>query len=540
VGGRTLKSATKGKVYKSPVRKLARFFERSRDQWKAKCQEAKATLKCLKSRVRFLEKSRERWREQAEELRRELAQVKAREREMAEKLWALSGARDQEPVASAGLADFALIPRWHQYSVGQVKLFISLVLSDAVSMRGAGRAIRTVVSSLQLSLSSPAWSTGRFWILRLGYYKLTRPKEQAEDWVWIVDHTVQLGAEKCLVILGVRLSAIPPCGECLSHEDVEPITLWPVEKSNGQVVYQQLEASVEKTGVPRQIISDHGTDLKAGIEQFCQNHQQTSAVYDIKHKTAAVLKRELGGDPTWLEFARLAAQTKVKVQQTVLAALAPPNQRTKARYMNVEGLIQWGQSLLAFLDQGQAERNTAFDAEQIQERLGWLTSFRQPLEEWGALLQVIIATESYVRQQGLSQGIHLELEEQLKPLTRTEPSQRVGAELIAFVTEEEDKAHPHERLLGSSEVIESVLGKMKRLEHDQARSGFTGLLLAISAMVSVTTTDVVRQTLETVPTKRVLAWCQEHLGQSVQAKRREALTSHGRTEQKWNQSWAPT
>ena len=71
----------------------------------------------------------------------------------------------------------------------------------------------------------PAWFTGRLWLLRLGYYKLTRPKEQTEDWVWIVDHTVQLGKEKCLVILGVRLSALPIEGHCLSHEDVEPIAL---------------------------------------------------------------------------------------------------------------------------------------------------------------------------------------------------------------------------------------------------------------------------------------------------------------------------
>ncbi len=53
-----MKSATKDKVYKSPVRKLARFFEKSRDQWKAKCREAKATIKLLKNRIRFLEESR--------------------------------------------------------------------------------------------------------------------------------------------------------------------------------------------------------------------------------------------------------------------------------------------------------------------------------------------------------------------------------------------------------------------------------------------------------------------------------------------------
>jgi hypothetical protein len=130
-----------------------------------------------------------------------------------------------------------------------------------------------MITSLQLSMPSPSWYTGRLWILRLGYYKLTRPKEQGDDWVWIVDHTVQIGAEKCLVILGVRLSALPAMGECLSHKDVEPIALWPVKKSNGEVVYQQLEAGIEKTGIPREIVSDHGTDLKLGIDQFCQAHR---------------------------------------------------------------------------------------------------------------------------------------------------------------------------------------------------------------------------------------------------------------------------
>jgi len=46
--------------YKSPRRKLLRFFEKSRDQWKAKCSSAKATVKRLQNRVRFLEKSKDR------------------------------------------------------------------------------------------------------------------------------------------------------------------------------------------------------------------------------------------------------------------------------------------------------------------------------------------------------------------------------------------------------------------------------------------------------------------------------------------------
>ncbi len=60
-------------------------------------------------------------------------------------------------------------------------------------------------------------------------------KEQAEDWVWIIDHTVQLGQEKCLLILGVRLSDLP-ADLTLKHEDVEPIALYPVTSSTGEVV----------------------------------------------------------------------------------------------------------------------------------------------------------------------------------------------------------------------------------------------------------------------------------------------------------------
>jgi hypothetical protein len=38
-------------------------------------------------------------------------------------------------------------------------------------------------------------------------YMLMKPKQQADDWVWIIDHTVQLEVEKCLVILGSAWAA---------------------------------------------------------------------------------------------------------------------------------------------------------------------------------------------------------------------------------------------------------------------------------------------------------------------------------------------
>ena len=141
------------------------------------------------------------------------------------------------------------------------------------------------------------------------------------------------------------------------------------------------------------------------------------------------------------------------------------------------------------------------------------------------MFRVIATAESCVRQQGLYHGAQNDLKKSLRGVAHTEPARRIRDELMIFVAQEEEKARPHERLLGSSEVIESVLGKMKHLEQHQAKSGFTGLILGLSAMVATTTQEIIQTALETVPTKKVLAWCQEVLAPSVQAKRRAIFSS---------------
>jgi hypothetical protein len=247
------------------------------------------------------------------------------------------------------------------------------------------------------------------------------------------------------------------------------------------------------------------------------------------------LKRALQEDTRWHAFTHEATQTKNRVQQTALAFLAPPNQRTKARYMNIEILITWGRKTLTFLDTHEREGAHELPQDHLEAQLGWLRGFREQLQEWGELLAVIAVTESFVRTQGLYRGAQRELKALLAPLARLQRTKKVGAHLVAFVAGECLKVKPSERLLGSSEVIESVFGKVKRLEQDQAKSGLTGLILSVAAMVSTTTTEVIQKALATVSTQQVLAWCKKTLGPSVQAKRKKALVPRRPTEQKRDQ-----
>ena len=384
------------------------------------------------------------------------------------------------------------------------------------------------------TFACPSWYAGRFWLLRLGYYKLMRAKAQADDWVWIIDHTVQLGQEKCLLILGVRLSDLPS-DLTLKHEDVEPIALYPVTSSTGEVVFEQLEETIEKTGLPRAIVADQGSDVKAGIESFVQAHPSTSHLYDIKHKTAALLKTHLQHDETWKSFTQQASQMKSQVQQTALAFIAPPNQRTKARYMNLEVLVRWGKRALVLLDQIEKKADTRESYEKIKLKLGWLSQYREPLKAWDEICQVTITAESFVRKQGLWNGCDVDLSKRFDFAISSPTAIQIREQLLAFVKNESLKAKPNERLLGSSEIIESAFGKMKRLEHDQAKSGFTGLILGTAAIVSHTTQEVVTKAMETVPTKKVIEWIKDKLGQSLQSKRNIAFSSNQKSEQKRDQ-----
>jgi len=213
---------------------------------------------------------------------------------------------------------------------------------------------------------------------------------------------------------------------------------------------------------------------------------------------------------------------------TAVEAGQPAEQIT----VHVDMLIGWAAKMLSYMDSGPRE---GIDPEELDEKLGWLRDYRERINLWEELLRVVWEAESFVRNQGLSRGCHRELKKKLDCLTTREETKKLAGQLVSFVLHESLKAKAGERLVGSSEVIESVFGKFKQIEQHQANSGFTGLILCIAALVSKTTTEIVCQAMETVRTKDVLQWCREKLHKTVQAKRREAFTAPRKTEQKSDQ-----
>jgi hypothetical protein len=401
-----------------------------------------------------------------------------------------------------------------------VQRFLALVLERGASLRCAAGALELLIPPMGPEENSPAWSTGRLWLMRVGLAALRRPKVIAEDWVWMVDHSIQIGQCKCLVILGIRLSDFT-IARPLCHQDMELIDLVPMRNATQQTVAVCLEEAVSKTGVPRAILSDQGADLHGATEIFRGEHPQTDELYDIKHKAACLLKARLEKDPRWKRFATLSGQTKLATQQTPLACLVPPSQRSKARFMNLGELVRWGRETLELLDDPAPLLGLGLSLEQVHSKLGWLCQFREALAEWSAYHDVIEGALDFVRSHGFYRGAGEDLAAAV-PIPSAEAASELRQQLIAFVAAESSKARIGEVLPGTTEVVESCFGKLKALEAGQPKSGFTGLVLSLGAMVSTRTAETIREALERSRVRDVLKWCAEKLGVTVQSERRQA------------------
>ncbi|MGK5092041.1 hypothetical protein WDW89_08530, partial [Deltaproteobacteria bacterium TL4] len=225
-------------------------------------------------------------------------------------------------------------------------------------------------------------------------------------------------------------------------------------------------------------------------------------------------------DERWIEYTKKTAQTQNSTRQTALFPLSPPSQKTKARYMNLNDLIHWGEKMIFFHENPGIEFPEGVPRDKFEEKMEWVKDFSDVIGEWAILMRTIGEAESLVRNNGLEHGSLIALKRQFLTLPNNEQTSKIQSELLAFVETESMKAKPKERLLGASESIESVFGKLKTLEATQNKNGFTGFVLAVAAIVAPTNSSVIYTAMTNTPTKMVTLWQKENIGSSAQSKRK--------------------
>lgn len=441
--------------------------------------------------------------------------------------------REQLPVPVPARAT-ALCPVGGHWPVGCIALAVQLVTRVKLSLRSIPKVLEVVFDFLwgrTAATAMMAWTTVRSWLMRLGLYALRRPLEQADDWAYLIDHTVQIGTVKCFAVVGVRLGQLPYPRRCLQRQDLVLIALTPMSHSTALTVRQALEQAELRTGVPRLIVSDEGGDVRGGIEQYGLDHPHTSSTCDMAHKGANLLRKLLEGDARWPEFVAQLGQTKGKLQQTSLACCVGPSLRSKARFLNLGAPLRWARWCLRMLDRPwptgaalsdrQQEVVTPIDREQLEAKLGWLRDYRAAVEQWSEWYEAIQVVVRHVRRCGIGSDSVATLRSLLAALKLSPSGCDAADTMLIFVRLHATAVrHPGERLIGSTEILESLFGELKTLERQQAGSGLTGLMLGLGAIVSDWTAEEMQKALEATPGKAVQAWVDEHLGPTVQSQRR--------------------
>jgi hypothetical protein len=417
----------------------------------------------------------------------------------------------------------------HGYGLGMQCLFVRLVLNGGTSLRAAARVLAVLAATLGWTTPVPHWTTGRLWLLRLGHAVLTRAKDKGEDWVWLIDHSVQIGQEKCLAILGIRLRDLPPPGQCLRHTDLKLLALVPRISWTREEVKDALEQTTKVTGVPRAIATDYGVDIHGGVTILQEEYPQIKEMYDTKHKAACVLKGRLEKNPRWQAFQQHLTQTRCAIQQTELAFLVPPGPRPKARFMNLAVVLQWASKVLAIVQAPAAPVQGLVSPERLEAKLGWLREFASDIAEWSEWQAIVDTVVVFVNRNGVYRGVASDLRSELPRHPLYASSANLTKELRAFVVAESRQTRLGERFPASTEVLESAFGRFKQLEKQQARGGLTSLLLGFGAFFAETTTKVVRNAMEHSHTKDIYLWCKEHLGMTVFSKRKLAFASATKT-----------
>lgn len=500
----------RARQFKSSCRVVAGFLLRSRETQARRARNNAQKVQRLK---RLLERerriNRQQFQQKIVENQQRIAQLERENQQL----------RQRPPI----LPEDPPLPR-HQFGPRLIALCVNLV--RRIGLRAVPDVLQTLFAWLEVEVKVPDWTTIRTWVQRVGIAALERPVEPADDWIWLADHSNQIGTEKVLAILGVRASQLPPPGQALRHEDVRVLELCPGtswKRADMAAAYQRV---AERCGTPLAVLIDGAAELREGAQALQTAGKNVLVLGDFKHHAANVLKKLVGGDARFHQFRAHLSRTRVAIQQTELAHLTPPGSKPKARFMNLQPTLQWAKMLLWQLDHPDSQARREISVERMDEKLGWLREFRESIERWHVCQAVVSAGCTFINEQGLFRGAARQLQTHLRELSRSEPSEpavrQTIASLLRFVRRFELQLTAGQRLPLSTEILESSFGLFKRLERQHNKGGFTGLLAAYGSLLHASTPASIRRDFAQVSVQQMKAWVTQKLGATLASKRQTA------------------
>ncbi len=402
-----------------------------------------------------------------------------------------------------------------QYTLLTIIIAIKMFVFARVSLRGSSYIFK--LFETYMDIGTPSYTTTQMWVLKYGLYLLNKKKEKRDDWILVLDHTIEFGKKKCLVIIGIPRELLLEKNIKVQHKDFTLLDISITENADGNSVKERIIKIEKEIGTPIQFVCDGGGNLQKGIDEFIKGSENEGIhkTYDVTHKASLILKHLLEKDERWLEFTTNITNTKRSILHTALAFMSPPKPKEKSRWLNIEPFVKWAENALL-----QAEEEMNKEAkEKYKLKLKWVNDFQKDIKIWREMIDILKVMMCEIKKNGLSKKVAKTIIEEIENINfEHQNPKKMSAEITKYLNEETKNLNG--TYLGCSDIIESIFGRYKNFSAKTPMKEVGKALLVIPIFTSDMATNDIKLAMETITEKQVKIWFKKNIGESLVSKRK--------------------
>ncbi len=388
------------------------------------------------------------------------------------------------------------------YKVDLVWLALRLFLEVRISFRAVSRVLQLLAAGCGIA-KAPCPQTVINWITRLAIVRgdatrslrglPLRAAPFSNGLLWMIDISIGLGTGKILAVVAIDAHHhhLRPRAPSLAHVHCMGVSV--AETWTGDTIAAFLGRLIARVGRPAAYLKDGGGDLRKAVACLEEQGLGSPCIDDMSHAVAAMLKRSYQAHPAFETFVAACGRVSGNFKQTILACLAPPKVRTKARFMNVHRLFTWAGQVLRLSPSGGAK--TGSTLAKLRACLEQLPACKTLITRFRGDAAGLLACQQIVKMQGLSHATRAQCE----PLLATMPSAALRQECRAYLAYQLGTATAlgldHIGLPISSDAIESLFGVAKRHGVGETQDS-SRMALRLPAFCGVPTRQEAQQVLE--------------------------------------------
>lgn len=397
-------------------------------------------------------------------------------------------------------------------------MLLTIKLETSNSFRSVSK--QTIIQGrfIEVLDETPRHTTIMNWVLKIGCYELTKPKPKCNDWIILLDHSIQIGPEKVFVVLGFPESTLL-FDRPLQYKDLTPLTITSKKKWAGADVAQNIKDLEKEIGKIKYAVGDFGSNIKKGLQLCGIKH-----IHDITHWMALTTAKLYENDIDYETICLKMSEMRSKYAQSDIAHIIPPKQRKKSFYQNIKTISDWAVKSLQLVD-GQSEKAKTFEKEKGQ--LEWLRDYREFIDELNRINQTICDIEKVIKTKGLSKQSIKTCNAILNQpnLSSGKKGKVLKQKTLNYLTGILQLIPQDKSLLCTSDILESAFGKYKNYVSDNPMACVTNLILTIAAFTSSLTEPEIIKALEKTKMEDIKKWTNENIGDSVLKKRTAMLSA---------------